>query len=182
MRNILCLLMILVSGTALAQAMTADEIAQAQRMAAEFQKDPKFKEQMKQIQQQMQKQGVKTEGMEQGMKSMTSMNSKNIESMMKMSECFQENISEEDMKTMSAKGKEINDKIKALCAAGKESQAEQATKAYGIKMRASREYLAMKQCSDKYKEALEDPSFQAMREQMQQVEGKKNGVCGNSQK
>lgn len=169
MRLISFLMLICCVSTAVfAQSPTAEDIAKAQQMVKQYQNDPRFQQQMRQVQQQMQKMD---------MKGAPAMDPGRLSSAMQLSECLTKSLSEKEMQEMGRQGEALGKQIKALCDAGKKAEAEKVAMDYGNKMKSSKEYKTMKFCAEAHKDLYNDPTMSQMRTQMQQMEGKKKGIC-----
>lgn len=136
-------------------------------------------QQMQQMMQRMDVHGKANDAMYEGLQRVQGMDGSAMRAAMDMNHCMQERIGIEGMERMSAEGQALDDKIKALCVAGKRDEAEAAQKEFAQKMMQTKEYQSMRECADKYKDALQDPSMAAMKSRMEgKNSDKKAHVCG----
>ena len=100
---------------------------------------------------------------------------KMMEAAQGMNSCMHEKLGDEGMKRMEEKGKKHGQELKALCEAGKKDEALALQMDYAKKMQDDADFKAMKGCSEKYKDTMQNSPYA---EQMKHGEPMKEGeIC-----
>lgn len=171
MKKVIYIAGLIFSWQALAQSVSPEDVKRAQQIM----NSPEYKRQMQHMMREMKKQGMDTSTIE----AAPPVNARTMEAAMGMRQCMDEKVGNEGMQRMSEEGKEVREKINALCAEGKRDEAEEVQREYAKTMMESKEYQGMKECGEKYKDIMDDPSMATMKKRVENMKhASPKHVCG----
>lgn len=103
-----------------------------------------------------------------------------MQAVMAMGTCIQQSIDMKAMQKLEKQGRDVDAQVKALCKAGKDTEAAALIRQYTSTFAASKEYAAMKACGEKYKAFMQDPLFESTRKQMDKATASSSDICSRN--